>query len=189
MLNKTNYKHIIAFILAGACPACTDKLLLAEASWLPQAISLIPDCPNTIRKMVLRSIWLLLAGNPLFLQQMEEEGDSHSMLQGFFITKGDKCASFNLQLSLGLGSLYLWAIAAPITALQMSFSPSAGPVRSGALQERYQVEPHPWWEEGRNNFVSCSSIPEKHPLFPCWHDRVLQLGSYPEHVFYSSARY
>lgn len=106
LLNKTNYKHFIAFtnILAGACPACTDKFLLAETSWLPQAISLVPDCPYMIRKMVLRSIWLLLAVNPLFLPQMEEE-DSHSMLQVFFITKGDQCASFNLQLSLALGSL------------------------------------------------------------------------------------
>lgn len=85
MLNKTNYKHFIALtnILAGACPACTDKLLLAEASWLPQAISLVPDCPYTVRKIVLSSTWLLLAGNPLFLLQMEED-DSHSMLQGFF---------------------------------------------------------------------------------------------------------
>lgn len=85
LLNKTNYKHFIAFtnILAGACPACTGKFLLAEASWLPQAISLVPDCPYTIRKMVLRSIWLLLAVSPLFLPQMEEEDDSLSMLQVF----------------------------------------------------------------------------------------------------------
>lgn len=57
---------------------------------------------------------------------------------GFFITKGEQCASFNLQLSLGLGLLYLypWDIptASPITALQMSFSPSVGAVRSGAYK-------------------------------------------------------
>lgn len=80
-------------------------------------------------------LWLLLAGNPLFLPQIEEEDDSHSMLEVFFQNWGWPI-SFNLQLSLDLGSIYLWDIpAASLTsAPQLSFSPSLGAVRIGAYK-------------------------------------------------------
>lgn len=92
--------------LTGACPACPDTFLLAEASQLPQTISPVPDYPYTIRKTVLRSIWLLLAVKPLFLPWMEEEMIPTLYAAAFCISKGDRCVSFALHLfTLGLTAL------------------------------------------------------------------------------------
>lgn len=86
------------------------------------------DYPYTIRKTVLRSIWLIPAVKPLFLPRVEEEMIPILYAAAFCIAKGDQCISFTLHLFTRPNNpdsfnLYPWDIPArsPITALWTSF--------------------------------------------------------------------